>query len=134
LTVALAQVSQFAVAGNECPAATTVPLTATSAGRSALVPLAYLMVSWYVPAWSALTVTWDAAPTALVVLQNPVPENPVWLLSTVPSQVPLSASTRVAGGGVVPSALAYAVASHASSMRSVSEDEYSESTSSRTYR
>src|SRR6266581_946922 len=89
LTVTLAQVSQLAVAGNECAAATTVPLTAMSAGRSALVPLAYRMVSWYVPAVAASTVTCEPEPTAFVVLQNPVPENPVWLLSTVPSQVPL---------------------------------------------
>ena len=35
------QVSQFAVAGNDTPDATTAPLTAMSIGRSTVVPLAY---------------------------------------------------------------------------------------------
>src|SRR5689334_20426368 len=104
VTVAEVQVSQLPVLGKVWAAATVVPLTMMSMGRSVVVPLAYRMVRVAGPAVSACTVICAAAPMALLVLQKPVPENPVWSESMVPSHVPLSASCRFGGGGggVVP--------------------------------
>jgi hypothetical protein len=56
VTVLLAQVSQLAVPPNDTAAATTAPLTAMSAGRAVVVPLAYRMVSVAVPSAGAFTV------------------------------------------------------------------------------
>ena len=64
-----------------------------------VVPLAYRNTTPTLPAAAADTVHCMVAPDALAVLQNPVPENPAWLLSMVPWQVPFSASKRVPGGG-----------------------------------
>src|SRR2546423_141960 len=75
---------------------TVVPLTATVIGRADVVPLAYRNTTPTLPAALADTVHCMVAPDALVVLQNPVPENPAWLLSMVPWQVPFSASYLVA--------------------------------------
>src|SRR5215207_3307919 len=57
------------------------------------------MVSVAAPADGAVTANSRAAPTALVVLQKPVPEKPAQLESIVPLHVPLSASNRLPGGG-----------------------------------
>src|SRR2546430_10312361 len=94
------QLVQSPLPVNDTPLATVVPLTMMSIGRSTVVPLAKPKVSVALPAWAALTVHSTPAPTALVVLQNPVPENPAWSESMVPWQVPLSASNRFAGGGM----------------------------------
>ena len=74
------------------------PLTVMVVGRLAGVPLAQPKVSVALPAVGALTVHVMVEPTALVTLQNPVPEKPAWLLSMVPWQVPFSASYRVTPG------------------------------------
>jgi hypothetical protein len=52
-----------------------------------VVPLEKRTPTVAVPPAGALTVNCAAAPTAFRALQNPVPENPVWLVSIVPSQV-----------------------------------------------
>src|SRR6266545_2868059 len=102
LKVAVVQSSQVPVELNDVAEATVVPLTMMSIGRSAVVPLEYRMVTGTVPASSAGTVHCSKAPTALVVLQKPVPVKPAWSASIVPSQVPFSASKTSPGGGVVP--------------------------------
>src|SRR5258705_9662631 len=99
VTVASAQVAQFVVTGNDWLAATVAPLAAIDMGRSAVVPLAKCTVSLYAPALATVTGRDSVEPVALFVLQNPVPENPAWLESIVPSQVPDSASNRFDGGG-----------------------------------
>src|SRR4051794_39415868 len=81
---------------------TAVPLTLTSIGRASAVPLAKPNTSVAVPAASRLTVHSSALPTALVVLQKPVPENPAWLASIAPWHSPASASNRPVGGGCDP--------------------------------
>src|SRR5688572_21124964 len=67
------------------------------AGRAVVVPLAKRKASVAVPAEAAFTVNWTKALTALVPLQNPLPENPAQSLSMVPVQVAgeFSASKRV---------------------------------------
>src|SRR5262245_11704861 len=66
---------------------TVAPLTMTSAGRLVVVPLAKRTPSVAVPANEEFTVNCAAAPTALLPLQNPLPEKPAWLESIVPLQV-----------------------------------------------
>ncbi|TDB72565.1 hypothetical protein E1182_22850 [Micromonospora sp. KC721] len=75
---------------------TVVPLTARLAGR-VVVPLANRIPSVTLPAVATFTVNCTAAPVALVVLQNPLPEYPDQSESIVPSQVAgeVSASYRV---------------------------------------
>ena len=51
-----------------------------------VVPLANRTASVAVPAAEAFTVNWAYAPTALVPLQNPLPEKPAQLESIVPVQ------------------------------------------------
>src|SRR5687767_13939462 len=72
--VLVAHVVQAPVAPNGLAACATEPLTSTSAGRPVVVPLAYRMPMLAVPAAEALTVNCTPAPTALVALQNPLPE------------------------------------------------------------
>src|SRR6266511_108338 len=101
VAVALAQVSQELVGGKSSVPA-DVPLTVRVIGRLAVVPLAYRKVSVAVPAEATLTVHSTDAPTALVVLQNPVPEKPVWSESIVPWHTAFSASYRVAAATAGP--------------------------------
>src|SRR5258706_10325720 len=97
VTVALAQVSQLPVLAKERAGCTTLPLTMMSIGRAVAVPLAYRMVRLASLVDGAFTVICAAEPAALVRLQKPAPEKLRWLLSMVPSQVPLSASNRLPG-------------------------------------
>ena len=96
VTGAVAQVSHDPV-GGKSSVATAEPLTVTVIGRLAVEPLAYRNINVAPPALAAFTVHCTDAPTALFVLQNPVPENPRWLVSIVPSHTALSASYRVGG-------------------------------------
>src|SRR4051794_22563904 len=96
---------------------TVEPLTITSVGRTVVVPLANRTTTVAVPDADAATVNCAAAPAALVPLQNPLPEKPAQLESTVPEQVAGedSASYRVvaacaADGDSTMSALASRVA------------------------
>src|SRR4051812_5186503 len=93
--------------GAKAGVATTLPLTVTVDGRFAVPPLAQPKVSVAGPAVAVVTVQVAAAPTALVVLQNPAPENPAQLASMVPAQVAgaVSASSRP-GGTVAPPGVA----------------------------
>jgi hypothetical protein len=76
---------------------TVDPLTTRLAGRAVVVPLANRTPTVAVPDAEAFTVNCAAAPTVLVPLQNPDPENPAQLESIVPEQVAgeFSASYRV---------------------------------------
>src|SRR5256885_1311757 len=99
-TGTVAQVSHDPV-GGKSSVATAESLTVTVIGRLAVEPLAYRNINVAPPAAAALAVHVTDAPTALVVLQNPVPENPRWLVSIVPSHTALSASYRLGGGAVL---------------------------------
>src|SRR5438067_1330602 len=101
VAVAACQVSQEPVPGRSSVPA-VVPLTVRVIGRLVVVPLAYRNTSVAVPADAGLTVHSTDAPTALVVLQNPVPENPVWSESTVPWHTAFSASYRVGAAAAGP--------------------------------
>ena len=70
--VVVAHVDQAAVPSNDA-VRTRPPLTMTSAGRAAVVPLANRTPRFTVPAAGAFTVNCVAAPTALPPLQKPVP-------------------------------------------------------------
>jgi len=96
-------VVQAPVASNE-GVCTVAPLTIRLAGRAVVVPLANRNPNVAVPAFEALTVNWAKAPTALVPLQNPVPEKPAQLLSMVPVQTAgaVSASKRVGAASAGP--------------------------------
>ncbi len=74
VSVFVVQVVQAPVPAKALAACTTAPLTSTSAGRLSAVPFAYLIPMVAVPAADAVTVNCAAAPTALLALQNPVPE------------------------------------------------------------
>src|SRR5262245_56168706 len=106
LSVLVAQTSHDAVGSNAPPAWTVEPLTMMSAGRPAVVPLEYRIAIDAVPAAPALTVNCEAAPTALLALQKPVPEKPVWLASMRPSHVAgaFSASSRTGAAYAVAAA------------------------------
>src|SRR5438874_1396136 len=67
------QVSQLAVGSNGAAAAITVPSTLMSAGRLAVVPLAYRIPTVAVPALAALTAHCRQLPTALSLLTQPAP-------------------------------------------------------------
>src|SRR5690242_6555212 len=112
-----------------------------SIGRSVVVPLAYRRLSAASPAVAALTVQVSDEPVTLSRLTNPAPEKLRWLDSTAPwDTAASSASYRLAGGGVLPPALAYADPIQESSIRSrlyrveSLDAAYVLSTSSRTYR
>src|SRR5258705_5976858 len=68
-----------------------------SSGPAVAVTLAYGRVRLDTKVDGAFTVICAAEPAALVRLQKPAPEKLRWLLSMVPSQVPLSASNRLPG-------------------------------------
>jgi hypothetical protein len=70
------QVSQVPVPGKDAPVATVVPFAEMVIGRSTVVPLANRSATVALPALAAVTVNSTKAPTALVPLQKPVPENP----------------------------------------------------------
>jgi hypothetical protein len=90
-------VSQLPVPLNARPAATTVPLTLMSIGRFVVVPLAYRMASVAAPASGTLTVHSTKLPVTFVMSTKPDPENPAWLVATVPCEMrAFSASYRVA--------------------------------------
>src|SRR3954454_4886589 len=74
-----------------------VPLTMTSAGRLVVAPLANRTVAVPAPEVVAFTVNCAKAPTALVALQNPAPENPGQLLSMVPVQTAGASSASKCG-------------------------------------
>jgi hypothetical protein len=74
VTDLVAQAFHAPVLSNGTPACATVPFTLTSAGRPIALPLAYRMSTVALPALGALTVNCAAAPTALLVSQNPPPE------------------------------------------------------------
>src|SRR5262245_2554775 len=101
--VLVTQVFQAPVPSND-GVCTVLPLTIRLAGRAVVVPLANRNPNVAVPAAEALTVNWAKAPTALVPLQKPVPENPAQLLSMVPVQTAgaFSASKRVGAASAEP--------------------------------
>jgi hypothetical protein len=102
LNVLVTQLDQAPVPSND-GVCTADPLTIKLAGRAVVVPLANRTPNVAVPAVDAFTVNCAAAPTALVPLQNPDPENPAQLESMVPVQVAgeLSASYRVGAATAV---------------------------------
>jgi hypothetical protein len=73
VNVFVTQVDQAPVPSKDAVTALE-PFTTTSAGRMVVVPLANRTPTVAVPDVEALTVSCAAAPTALVPLQNPVPE------------------------------------------------------------
>lgn len=73
VSVLVAHVDQAPVASND-GVCTVDPLTIRLAGRAVAVPLAKRTLSVAVPAAGAFTVNCAWAPTALVPLQNPLPE------------------------------------------------------------
>jgi hypothetical protein len=85
VTVLVTHVVHAPVPGKDTADAAVAPLTRTLAGRSVVVPLAKRMPRVAEPAFAAFTVHCTNPPTALVVLQNPVPENPAQFESIVPS-------------------------------------------------
>ena len=66
---------------------TVDPFTARLAGLAVVVPLANRIPNVAVPAAAAFTVNWTKPLVALLPLQNPLPEKPVWLYSMTPSHV-----------------------------------------------
>src|SRR5688500_18433333 len=81
--VLVAQVFHAPVPSKERPV-TRAPLTSTSTGRAVVVPLANRTPTVAVAVTDAFTVNCAEAPTALLPLQNPVPEYPDQLVSMEP--------------------------------------------------
>ncbi|GAB4004704.1 hypothetical protein GCM10029992_50490 [Glycomyces albus] len=83
--------------------ATVAPLTTRSAPRAPPEePLANRIRTVASPAASASTVNCTPVPVSLGPLQNPLPEYPAWLVSTVPSQTAGASSASYRTGSPVP--------------------------------
>src|SRR3990170_1677377 len=74
VTVVVAHVVHPPVPLNATPDCAAAPLTSTSAGRLAVVPLAYRTAIVPVRAADAVRVNGAAAPAVLLPLQKPLPE------------------------------------------------------------